>query len=363
MAFNVGTLINRDDDLWQTLHAWPKIELHRHLEGSIRLRTLIEVAREFDIALPAYSVDELRPYVQMTDDDEPTSKVFLSKFDMLRKFYCSLDTIRRITHEAVKDAARDNVRYMELRFTPYALAQQNHYDYREVMAIVAEEADAAAAEAGIRVRLIVSVNRHESVQVAETVLNGILELNIPTIVAMDLAGRESDHSALPFREVFARAKAAGLAITIHAGEWGGPDNVREAILEMGADRIGHGVRVVEDSRVVQLVRERQVTLEVCPTSNLHTGVVTRLEHHPLIDLCYLKAMTTINTDDPSLSDITLTDELALAHIGLGLPLAMLKANILNAARAAFLPPDERDALVSEFRTALGLDDTLLRRPR
>ena len=119
------------------------------------------------------------------------------------------------------------------------------------------------------------------------------------IVALDMAGREPDHPALPFKPVFERAKAEGLGITIHAGEWSGPLNVREAILEMGADRIGHGVRAVEDSRVVQLIVERQIPLEVCPTSNLHTGVVARLEHHPLIDLSYLKVPTTINTDDPA----------------------------------------------------------------
>ncbi len=109
MAFNVESVVNRDSDLWKTLWAWPKIELHRHLEGSIRLPTLIEVAHEFDIPLPAYDVDELRPHVQVTDEDDSSSSVFLSKFNVLRQFYCSMDIIQRITREAVEDAARDNV--------------------------------------------------------------------------------------------------------------------------------------------------------------------------------------------------------------------------------------------------------------
>jgi adenosine deaminase len=114
--------------------------------------------------------------------------------------------------------------------------------------------------------------------------------------------------------------------------------------------------------VIQLVRERGTTLEVCPTSNMQSGVVARLEQHPLIDLSYLGVNTTINTDDPALSGITLTDELVLAHIGLGIPLDRIRHNILNAAKAAFLPREERTRLTTEFRRSMGMDDTQLRRP-
>jgi adenosine deaminase len=362
VAFNVESVVNRDSEIWKTLWAWPKIELHRHLEGSIRLPTLIEVAGAYDIPLPAYDEKELRPHVQVTDEDEASSSVFLSKFNVLRQFFCSMDIIRRITREAVEDAARDNVRYMELRFTPHALARQNSYTYKDVIALVCEESTRAAAENGIRVRLIVSVNRHESVEIAEQVLNAALSTQNCALVAMDVAGQES-YSARPFKSLFDRAKAEGLRLTVHAGEWEGAPNVREAIEVLGADRIGHGVRSVEDSRVIQLVRERGTTLEVCPTSNMQSGVVARLEQHPLIDLSYLGVNTTINTDDPALSGISLTDELVMAHVGLGIPLDKIQENVLNAAKAAFLPPEERVQLVAEFRRGMGMDDTLLKGPR
>jgi adenosine deaminase len=352
VSFNVHTIINRESSLWKTLWKWPKIELHRHLEGSLRLSTLIEVARDFDIPLPAYDIDHLRPYVQMTDDDEANSVVFLSKFNVLRQFYRSLEIIRRITREAIEDAANDNIKYMELRFTPHALARQNNYSYQEVIACVCEESARAEADFGIKLRLILSVNRHESVQIADMVLEAALGLHCDMIVGMDLAGAEVGNSARPFRSLFQRARAAGLHLTVHAGEWEGPENVRDAIETIGAERIGHGVRSIESSDVIQLVRERNITLEVCPTSNLHTGVVPRLEQHPLIDLVYLDVCTTINTDDPSLSNITLTDELVLAHIGLGIPLDTIKHNILNAARSAFLPDAEREAQVAWFEEAL-----------
>lgn len=362
MAFSVHNIINRNSDIWQTLWSWPKIELHRHLEGSVRLTTLIEVAQEFDIELPAYNLEHLRPFVQVTSEDEASAAVFLSKFDVLRKFYCSMEIVQRITREAIEDAARDNVRYLELRFTPHALVLQSGLGYEEVIASVAREVARAQTDLGVRTRLIISVNRHEPIEIAEQVLDATLEVNHSEIVALDLAGREFGYSAQPFRALFLRAKDAGLFITVHAGEWDGADNVREAIEVLEADRIGHGVRAVEDSRVVQLVRERGITLEVCPTSNMQSGVVAHLQHHPLIDLDYLRVPTSINTDDPALSNITLTDELALCHIGLGLPLHRIKSHVLYAVRAAFLPEDERETLIEEFRSAMGLDDTLMRPP-
>lgn len=362
VAFNVHSVIDRDSDLWKALRAWPKIELHRHLEGSIRLETLIEVAREFDIPLPAYDPATLRPYVQITDEDESSSAAFLSKFDVLRKFYCSEQIIRRIAREAVEDAAVDNVKYLEMRFTPHALARQNQYQYDDVITWVCDEASKKAAEHQMQVKLIVSVNRHESVTIAEQVLDAALSVRTCALVGMDLAGQENGYSARPFEAVFARARANDLFLTVHAGEWDGPANVREAIEVLNADRIGHGVRSIEDSRVVQLVRERRVTLEVCPTSNMQSGVVPHLAQHPLVDLTYLRAPTTINTDDPAISGIVLTDELVLAHLGLGLTLDAIRANILNAARDAFLPDAERAALVREFELALGVDSTLLRPP-
>jgi adenosine deaminase len=352
VAFNVQHVIDRESALWKTLWAWPKIELHRHLEGSTRLSTLVEVAREYDIPLPAYDVEHLRPYVQMTDKDEAHYAVFLGKFGVLRQFFRSMDIVRRLTYEAVEDAALDNVKYMELRFTPHALARQNNHSYEDVIAFVGEETARAARDFDIRVKLIVSVNRHESVEIAEQVLDAALAIENDDIVAVDMAGLETDHPVEPFRPFFERAKAAGLYTTIHAGEWAGPESVAEALEDVQPDRIGHGVRAVEDSSVIRAVRERGITFEVCPTSNLQSGVAARMDLHPLIDLIGLGVPTTLNTDDPSLCNITLTDELALAYAGLGLSMDMIKENIIHAARVAFLPDDERAAMVAWFEDAL-----------
>jgi adenosine deaminase len=169
---------------------------------------------------------------------------------------------------------------------------------------------------------------------------------------LDLGGDEVAFSARPFAPLFQRAKEAGLGITVHAGEWKGSENIIESIEHLGADRIGHGVRIIENSDVVRFVRDRNISLEICPTSNIQSGVVSSFLHHPLADLLDLGLSITINTDDPSISNIELTDEYCVAVNDLGLTEDGLKMAILNAASAAFMPDAERIELVSWFTAAL-----------
>ncbi len=352
MAFEVTDAITRDTRLWQMLKTLPKIELHRHMEGAIRIDTLVEIARKHDIALPSYEIDVLRPYVQVTREDAPTHQQFLTKFRVLRQLFVSEAVIRRVARDAVLDAAEDNIRYMELRFTPYAEAKLMNFPMRHVVDWVADTVAETADEAGIKVNLIIAMNRHESVEIGREMLEIALDHMDRGVVAVDLCGNEVGYPAEPFAGIFAEAQQAGLGVTIHAGEWQGAPNVAYAIEHMGVNRIGHGVRSVEDSETLQLSIDNQVFFEVCPTSNMQTGVVSHLNHHPLIDLHFLKANVTINTDDPAIHNLTLTDEYALLVQGMKLPLSYLKTCILNAIQCAFLPEDERAALMQEFQPAL-----------
>jgi adenosine deaminase len=330
--------------------ALPKVELHRHLEGSLRLVTLLEVARAHGIDL--LGTDRLRPLVQVRAEDPYTSKNFLSKFETLRKFYRSPEVIGRITQEAIADAAADNVRYLELRFTPVALSKAESFSLAEVIDWVIQGARQAEAETGTITRLIASVNRHESPELATQVVELAIQRKPDGIVGLDLAGNEVDFPASPFSEVFARAREGGLHITVHAGEWGGAGNVAAAITQLGAERIGHGVRVMEDPAVVALARERGVAFEVCVTSNFQTGVVSALDDHPINQMRQAGLAVTINTDDPSISQITLSDEYSLVCEHLGLSLASLQAHILASANAAFLPDAERRDLVRNLEKEL-----------
>ena len=336
----------------------PKIDLHRHLEGSLRLSSLFEIAQAYDLDLPAGSLDELRPYVQIGGEDR-TFRNFLDKFNVLRRFYQSPEIIRRLTYEAVEDAARDNVRYLELRFTPPALAKSRDYPLDEVTEWVIAAVDQACRDyPGIQVPLIVSLNRHEPVELAEQVTQIAIDRQERGIVGLDLAGDEVNYSDEPFRGVFRAAREAGLGVVAHAGEWTGPDTVRDAIENLGVQRVGHGVRVVEDLAVATLARERDVVFEVCVTSNWQSGVIQRLTDHPLRQMMDLGLVTTLNTDDPEVSAITLTNEYTAAAEQLGLSLAEIKQLVLNAAQHALLPPAARAALVADIHQALAIGGAL-----
>ena len=334
-----------------TYRALPKVELHRHLEGSLRLDTMLDVARQHGITIPA-DILRLSNLVQVQEEDKFTFQNFLAKFNTLRLFYRSPDVIHRITREAIEDAAKDNVKYMELRFTPVALSRAERFPIHDVIDWVMSSAQEAANKHDVIVRLIASVNRHESTELAEQVAWLAVEHIQNGLVGLDLAGNEAEFKTEPFYGIFKEARESGLHVTIHAGEWGPASNVKEAIEEIGAERIGHGVRVLEDVNIVALVRERGTAFEVCVTSNYQSGVVNSLDTHPLMTMLDSGVNVTINTDDPSISRITLSHEYYTACEDLRMPQNTLRQRIIAAAQAGFLAVNEKEKLVKRLHKDL-----------
>lgn len=334
-----------------TYRAIPKVELHRHLEGSLRLDTMVEIAKKHGIVIPD-DVLRLSSLVQVQDEEKFTFQNFLSKFNTLRLFYRSPDVIHRITREAIEDAARDNIKYMELRFTPVALSRAERFPLHDVINWVINSTREAAREYNVNVKLIASVNRHESAELAEQVAWLAADHIDEGLIALDLAGNEAEFPSDPFYGIFKEAKQAGLHVTIHAGEWGPAKHIREAIEELGAERIGHGVRVLEDKDVATLAKERGTAFEVCITSNYQSGVVESLDTHPIVKMLENGINVTINTDDPSISRITLSHEYYAACEDLKMPQNILKERIIAAAQAGFLPDDEKQILVSKLMSDL-----------
>ena len=326
----------------------PKVDLHRHLEGSLRLQTMLDVARKHGMTIPA-SVVRLSRLVQVQDEDNLTFENFLAKFNTLRMFYRSPDVIERITREAIEDAAKDNVKYLELRFTPVALSRAERFPMHDVMDWVCESAKNASKKYGVTVQLIASVNRHESVELAEQVVWLSIDRRDKGIVAIDLAGNEARFPARPFLALFNEGRQAGLKLTMHAGEWGGPENVREAIEIFAADRVGHGVHVLDDPFTTALAREHNTPFEVCLTSNYQTGAVKALPQHPAPKMIEARLNVTFNTDDPSISQITLGNEYRVAVEDLKIPMDVLKERILAGAQASFLPEVEKKKLVDALK--------------
>jgi adenosine deaminase len=347
-----GHPLTETEQLYQTIKAMPKIELHRHLEGAVRLSTLIDIARDYNIEMPEYEIETLRPFVQLMPQEPRNWQSFLAKFHTLRQFYLSPGIIRRIAHEAVIDAAQDNIKYMELRFTPKALCNIIKCSMDDVVRWVCESVNDTARDYDIDVRLIVSMNRHEDYEIGEMAVRAAIDNMSNGVVGLDLAGVEAGYPAHHFRPLFQRGRAAGLGVTLHAGEWAGAQSVWEAIGFVGADRIGHGIRANEDNGVISVLQEKQIPLEVCPSSNVDSGVVDELAAHQLPLLIDAGLKVTINTDDPMVSGITLTDEMVRVLTHLPLDLDHIKQMILNAAEAAFLPDIDRRILYRRFQQEL-----------
>lgn len=332
----------------------PLVELHRHLDGNVRLETVLDLARSRGIALPADDLESLRPLVQITEP-EPDLPAFFEKFAVLRRVMVDYEAVRRIARENVEDAAAQGIDYLELRFSPWFMAETNGLDPTGVVEAVCDgleealsapgEAERIAAGLPPRARLIGIISRNYGVDVGWTELEAALAGRDRGVVALDLAGDERNWPGGLFVEHFRAAREAGLHTVAHAGEADGPESVRQAVVELGAERIGHGVRSVEDPSVLELLAERGTPLEVCPTSNVHTSTVPRLEDHPLRRLYEEGLKVTINTDDPSISGIDLEHEYRVAREVLGLSNADLRVCQRNALEAAFLSRDEREALL------------------
>jgi adenosine deaminase len=336
-----------------TIAALPKIDLHRHLEGSLRLSTLAQVNRDYQLGFPD-DLDTLRAYVQITDEGGDY-RVFLSKFGNLRRFYQTPELIRRFAYEAVADAAADNVRYLELRFTPMALARVQNFQLEDVTEWVLDAVEQAQRDLPIQVRLIVNFNRHEDVSIGQRSTQIAIANKHRGVVGIDLGGDEANYSAEPFSFLFHQAQEAGLGITIHAGEWAGVQNVLYAMEMIGTSRIGHGVKVMDNSSALAIARERGTVFEVCVTSNVQSGIFQRFIDHPIKVMYDLGLRVTLNTDDPSISNISLTDECHIVAASMGLELADLKRLTVTAAEAAFLPPDEKAALIQRFKKELAIE--------
>jgi adenosine deaminase len=333
------------------LSSLPKVDLHRHLEGSLRLSTVADIVKSESIDLPR-DEESLLKLVQVSSEDPRTSNNFLSKFEVLRNIYRKPEIIQRVVQETILDAAADGIRYLEMIFTPVALSQVRGFDIKEVMDWVIDAAKGAAKEREISIGLLPSVNRHEPTAVAELVAQLAADRQEDSVVGLSLAGNEAEFSAEPFEGIFHDAKEAGLSLSIHAGEWSGANSVRHALEKMGADRIGHGIRIMEDPSVVSLARERRPIFEVCLSSNFHSGIVGRLKDHPLPAMIEAGLQVTLNTDDPGISNIRLSDEYRIAIEQLGLSKTTLKALILVAAQGAFLPKKEKRELEENLQAAL-----------
>lgn len=339
----------------------PKVDLHRHLEAAgMEPEVVIRLAGKYGIELPSTDPETLRPYLQVTEKDK-TLLDFLKKFDTIGRMFVNREIIEEIGYESVALAARDNVKYLELRFSPLYMAQGHGLDLDEVTRAVIAGVQRGSKEFDLPTSLIMIVERQRGVEDARTVERLAEKYRDQGVVGLDLANDEYNYPPGPYAGVFQDARQAGLHVTVHAGEAAGPENVRTSIQDLGAERIGHGVRTWQDAMVEQLVRQMGIPLELCPTSNVQTGAVGRMQDHPLKRYFDQGMRVTVNTDDPSISGITLSDEIATVVRQFGFSLQDLEKMVQNGVDAAFLPQDRRQELAREVAQGFDAAEEWLKR--
>ncbi len=326
----------------------PKVELHTHVEGAVRPETILDVAEQYQLPLPAPSVEALREKIGMRAGEDLLA--FLKKFDHFRFVFDRPETLERLAYEVVEDNARENILHTELRINPRKNLKNVSID--QVLDATLAGMHRASADHGVSARLIVSINRSYPVESAMDIAKAAVARKDRGVVALDLAGDEVNHPASKFAEVFRYAKENGLGITLHAGEAMGPESIRQAVEACGAQRIGHGVRLQEDPAVLALVKDQGVVLEMCPTSNQLLNVTPDLQQYPLRRYHHDNVAVTLNTDDRHIFNVTLADEYTTLAYSTGLTLAEITSVANNAVEATFLPAAEKDELRARYRAKM-----------
>jgi adenosine deaminase len=340
----VDTALTREQ-----LRRLPKTDLHVHLDGSLRPSTLIDLALEYDRMLPARDEQSLADYMRV--DDARDLVDYLKRFDTTISVMQTAAALDRIAHELVLDAAAENVRYLETRFSPVLNTREGLTMHGAVEAALAG-LRRGERETGMRTGVIICALRHMSPETSLSLARVAADFKGRGVVAFDLAGPERGFPPSAHRDAFRFAARANLGVTVHAGEAFGPASIREAIHECRANRIGHGTRLFEDPELMGYVRDFRVPIEICLTSNVQTRVTETFSQHPVRRYFDAGVVTTLNTDNRLMSGTTVTDEYLRAHQHLGFSLQELAAVALMGFESAFLPLKEKKELLNRVRDEL-----------
>jgi adenosine deaminase len=270
---------------------------------------------------------------------------FISKFEIMIGVLVDYDACRRVAYENVEDAQREGIDYVELRFSPWFMAEPHGLDPAGVVEAVIDGAEAGARDLGVMVKLIGIISRTYGPEVGWQELEALLQ-HRDRLVALDLAGDEANQPGALFIDHFRRARDVGWQITVHAGESDGPASVWQAIRELGATRIGHAVTAVEDPALMDYMADHGIGVESSLTSNVQTSTVPNYASHPIRRFLERGLLVTLNTDDPGISAIDLAHEYEIAAPAAGLTRAQIHQIQRNALRVAFLTTAEREALAA-----------------
>ena len=343
-----------------TIRRAPKALLHDHLDGGLRPATVVDLAREFGYAgLPTTDVDDLAAWIRR-GADRKSLELYLETFAHTVGVLQDRDAIIRVAAECAEDLAADGVAYAEVRYAP-ELSTEKGMTLDEVVEANLEgfrlgSVNAAAAGRPIVMKVLVTAMRQaaRSVEVAECAIRW----RDAGVVGFDIAGPEAGYRPTRHLEAFDKIRHENFHITIHAGEGFGLPSIWEALQFCGAERLGHGVRIVDDIKVLDdgsvelgrlaaFVRDRRVPLEMCPTSNVHSGAATSVAEHPIDLLRRLRFRVTVNTDNRLMSNVSVSSEFKALDEAFGIGLGEMEWLTINAMKSAFAPFDERLRIINE----------------
>ncbi len=338
----------------ELLHALPKTDLHCHLDGSVRLDTVLDLAKKQGVKLPTFDRDAL--FKLLYAGDHVTSlEDYLRAFDITLSVMQTEEALERAAYELAEDAHAENVRYIEVRYCPVLHLQQGLRPAQVVEAVL-RGLRTAKRSLGIRYGVLLCAIRSFGPESSLRIAELCVAFKNRGVVGFDLAGAEENFPAKVHRAAFQLVIDNNINCTAHAGESFGPDSVHQAIHKCGAHRIGHGTRLVESGDLLNFVNDHRIPIEVCPSSNLQTRAAKSWETHPVDFYVDYGLRVTINTDNRLMSDTTVTKELQLCHRHYGWSLATIKEIIIAGFKSAFMPYREKADLLLEVSKALAKVD-------
>jgi len=324
----------------------PKVELHVHLEGSVRPETLIQLAAKYNVALPAKNLDELKDWYTFKDFDH-----FIEVYMAISGCFRHVDDIELIAREFLIGQAAQNIKYSEVTFTPYSQFVNSGLGFHEQMDAVNRARLWAEKELGVQMAVIVDIPRLISTEEGDIIADWLIErYGDGMLIAMGLGGPEKGHPPIKFKSAFDKVRKAGIPCILHAGETQGPESIWQALEVANSLRIGHGVRAIEDPKLVAHLREKQIPLEVCPTSNICLKVYPSIPEHCLPQLLKEGLYITINSDDPPMFNTALTNEFIQLEKHYGWDSELLEKLTLNAIRASLLTDSRKQEMLTSFQS-------------
>jgi adenosine deaminase len=334
----------------ELLRALPKTDLHCHLDGSMRLSTILALADQQGVKLPADTEEGLARAIHMGEVCGSLED-YLTAFDVTLSVLQTEASLYRAAYELAVDCAAENVRYLEVRYAP-VLHQKNGLKLTTIVDAVLEGLRVAKRETGIHCGVILCGIRHINPQNSVRLAELCVAYKNRGVIGFDLAGAEDDFPAKDHKDAFQLILKNNVNCTAHAGEAYGPESISQALHFLGAHRIGHGTRLREDGDLLNYVNDHRIPIEVCLSSNVQTGAVDALASHPLKFYFDYGLRVTINTDNRLITDTTLTQELWLAHKALGLSLEDITTVLVSGFKSAFLPFRQKQDMLRQVNAEI-----------